>query len=392
MPLQRSNIRVGIFVLTALVILALTVLAIGKRQQLFQKHNMYYSTFTNVRGLQEGAPVNLNGVKVGFVERVQLPTDPSEVETRVDFRVDAAYQRRIREDTRATIQTIGLLGDKYLELTGGSLDAPPASPGGLVPGHDPAQLQEFIAGGEDVMENLLAISSSLRVILQRVEAGEGIFGQLTKDPEDGDRLSDSVRDTVETVQTIAHRIERGEGLLGRLLRDDAAGKAIIRDLTAAASSARSVATTVEDDLTTSDGVWNAVFRDPEARELLHDSIAALNTGSAALAAVAEDLADGSGTIPRLMSDEGYADAFLDDLADLVENLRKITAALDDGTGTAGAFLHDPQLYRDLENVVRGVERSKILSWFIRNRRRAGEEAQRSEDQQRLRGSSPTSEE
>ncbi len=383
MPGQRSNIRVGLFVFVALVILALTVLAIGKRQQLFQKHNRYYSTFTNVRGLQEGAPVNLNGVKVGFVEDVSLPTDPSEVETRVEFRVDSNYAQRIREDTRATIQTIGLLGDKYVELTGGSLDVPPAKPGGPVPGHDPAQLQEFIAGGEDVMENLLAISSSLRVILQRVEAGEGIFGQLTKDPDDGERLSETVRDTVETMQRIAHRIDRGEGLLGRLVSDDAAGAAIVRNLAVTASAAREVASTVADDVTSGSGAWATLFRDPEARELITESIEALNQGSRALATVATELSAGSGTIPRLMADEGYADQFLDDLADLVESLRRITAALDDGTGTAGAFLHDPQLYRDLENVVRGVKRSRILSWFIRNRRQSGEEHQHEQTEERL---------
>lgn len=383
MPGQRSNIRVGLFVFVALVILALTVLAIGKRQQLFQQHNRYYSTFTNVRGLQEGAPVNLNGVKVGFVEDVSLPTDPSEVETRVEFRVDSDYAQRIREDTRATIQTIGLLGDKYMELTGGSLDVPPAKPGGPVPGHDPAQLQEFIAGGEDVMENLLAISSSLRVILQRVEAGEGIFGQLTKDPDDGERLSETVRDTVETMQRIAHRIDRGEGLLGRLVSDDAAGAAIVHDLAVTASAAREVASTVAEDVTSESGAWAVLFRDPKARELITQSIEALDQGSRALATVATELSGGSGTIPRLMADEGYADQFLDDLADLVENLRKITAALDDGTGTAGAFLHDPQLYRDLENVVRGVKRSRILSWFIRNRREAGEEHQHEQTEQRL---------
>ncbi len=54
-------------------------------------------------------------------------------------------------------------------------------------------------------------------------------------------------------------------------------------------------------------------------------------------------------------------------------MRSISEKLDQGTGTAGAFINDPQMYKDLENVVRGVKESSIVSWFIRNRRERGEE-------------------
>ena len=56
----------------------------------------------------------------------------------------------------------------------------------------------------------------------------------------------------------------------------------------------------------------------------------------------------------------------------MENLRSATEKLDRGDGTAGALINDPQVYQDLENVVRGVRSSKVVSWFIRNRRKKGE--------------------
>jgi hypothetical protein len=52
--------------------------------------------------------------------------------------------------------------------------------------------------------------------------------------------------------------------------------------------------------------------------------------------------------------------------------------LDEGEGTAGAFINDPLLYQDLENVVRGVENSAVTSWFIRNRRKSGEKSEAAE--------------
>jgi hypothetical protein len=79
-----------------------------------------------------------------------------------------------------------------------------------------------------------------------------------------------------------------------------------------------------------------------------------------------------------MQDKEYADDFLDDLQALTSHLRSVMEKLDEGEGTAGAFLNDPQLYQDMENVVRGVENSAVTSWFIRNRRKSGEKSQAEE--------------
>ena len=63
--------------------------------------------------------------------------------------------------------------------------------------------------------------------------------------------------------------------------------------------------------------------------------------------------------------------------------------LDDGDGTAGAFINDPLLYQDLENVVRGVENSAVTSWFIRNRRKSGEKSQAEEAAEAAQSSPPS---
>ena len=72
--------------------------------------------------------------------------------------------------------------------------------------------------------------------------------------------------------------------------------------------------------------------------------------------------------------EQLAADFLDNLAALTTTLRRVADKLDRGDGTAGRALNDPQLWEDLEHVVRGVNESKLVSWFVRNRRAAGEKA------------------
>jgi len=368
----RTNLRVGFLVVVALGVLAVAVFTIGRRQQLFVRHTRYVTTLSNVIGLQPGAPVQLDGVTVGFVRSIELPTDPREQRIRVEFTVQAAYTERIRTDTRASIKTLGLLGDKYLLLTGGSPEADRVLEGGTIPGQDPAEVERFIAGGEDLMENLLAISSSLRVVLARIERGEGLLGELTKEPEGGERFSDSARRAMATLNRILDRLDRGEGLAGRLLADDATGRRVMAELEGGTAAARRAAEALAADLERDDTAWAALMRDPRGRELTARTLESLATASEALAAAAQELATGEGTLPRLLRDREYAGDFLDDLAGLVKHLRSVTGKLDRGEGTLGAAINDPQLYRDLENVVRGVKSSRLLSWFIRNRRRKGE--------------------
>ncbi len=377
----RRNLRIGAFTVVTTAIFGIAILTIGSRQQLFQHHTRYNTTFRNVLGLQPGAPVNLDGVTVGFVEEISLPIDPSAQRITVRFTVKAAYTERIRQDTAASIKTLGLLGDKYLELSGGSPAAPRVLEGGRVKGEDPAELNKFVESGEDVVDNVLAISSSLRVILRRIEAGEGLLGELTVSPEEGEQMVQTIHHLLESVQALVTKVEQGQGLLGRLVNDEKLADSLITNVQDTSKAVRGVADTVSADLVRDDTAYAALMRDPQGAQVMRDSLAALKTATEALAAAAEELATGNGTLPRLMKDEAYADSFLDDLHGLVSAMRSVADKIDQGDGAAGAFVNDPQLYVDIENVVRGVEHSKIVSWFIRNRREKGEELTAEEAEQ-----------
>ncbi len=368
----RHTLRVGLLAAVALVVLGLTILTVGRHEQMFTPRVSYHTTFRYVTGLQTGAPVQLSGVTVGTVEGIDLPTDPASERIRVDFTVDSRYTRRIREDTQASIKSIGLLGDKYLALRGGSPTAESIAPGGLVQGKDPAEVSEFVASGEDVMENLLAISSSLKVILRRIETGEGLLGAMTMSNGNEQQVGDDLNRAITSLRVILHRMEAGEGVLGQLMAKEGPATDMVRELAGAASAVRGLTTDLAADLARDDTVYASLLRDPESARRLRSSLEALGDASEALAAAAGELASGEGTLPRLLADQEYADGFLDDLHQLVHAMRSAAEKLDRGEGTAGAVLNDPQLYEDLEHVVRGVKSSKLMSWFIRNRRKAGE--------------------
>jgi len=373
----KRDLRVGALALAALALLAVAILTIGQRQQLFARHTRYQTSFANVSGLQTGAAVRLSGVDVGFVKAIDLPTDPEQGRIRVHFSIDADYTERIREDSEAMIKTIGLLGDKYLEIRAGSPAAPRVPEGGHVRGRDPAEVEEWVAGGEDLMENLVSISASLKVILHRIEAGEGLLGELTRTPEGEQAFGDVARSTVIELHEILQKVNAGEGMLGRMISDPA----MADQLADTARSLQLTGATLSSDLERTDSAYALLFRDPETAQLLRETVGAVRDASEAMAAAFEELSTGQGTLPRLMQDREFADVFLDDLQALTRHLRSVMQKLDEGEGAAGAFINDPQLYQDLENVVRGVENSAVTSWFIRNRRKSGEQSQAAEEAQ-----------
>jgi ABC-type transporter Mla subunit MlaD len=116
-----------------------------------------------------------------------------------------------------------------------------------------------------------------------------------------------------------------------------------------------------------------MLRDPDGRDRLQRTLDELAAAAAAVNAVGHDLSSGNGTLGKLIGDEEYAKEFLADLHALTASLRRVSEKLDSGEGSAGRFLNDPQLYEDLENVIRGVQESRTMRWLIQNRRAAGEQ-------------------
>ena len=122
--------RVGLVVLVALFAVMIGVFMVGKRANLFRKKLPYETRFDSAEGVVPGNPVRLNGVTVGSVLEVILTPDPADRTVRVVYDVDRRAAPRLRKGTRASIKTIGLLGDKYIDLAGGTAEEPEVEIGG----------------------------------------------------------------------------------------------------------------------------------------------------------------------------------------------------------------------------------------------------------------------
>lgn len=369
----RRRLKVGLFTACLLALLALVILVIGKKQGMFTRHVAYQAQFQDVAGLVPGAQVWLNGVVVGVVEDVDLPEDPSQRRITVTFRIRRALAARIRADSRVRIRTLGLLGDRYLELSSGSPLQPLIPEGGLVPSVEPTDIAGALSQGGEAMGNVVAITGSLRRILEKMERGEGALGALVNEPFDAAGFSKKLNQLLDDTDAVMAQVRKGEGFLGKLVTGPEGDK-VFADLAATAASTRALAARLEQDLSREDTILAGLLRDPQGREKLSETLSGLAQASGALAAASQELATGQGTLPRLLRDKKFADSFLEDLAKLTRAMASVADKLDQGKGSAGRLVNDPKLYDDLESVVRGVQQSQLLRWFIRNRREAGEKA------------------
>jgi phospholipid/cholesterol/gamma-HCH transport system substrate-binding protein len=370
------EVRVGLLILVAIVVLAAGIFVLGSKNNLFKHKTHYYTELGSVAGLKRGSPVQLDGVDVGTIERVILSGDPRKTQIRVLIRLDEEYEARIRGPldpgdlrkdlvpSRVRIKTIGLLGDKYIDINSGSVAYPPIPEDGKIPAAQPTNVDALIASGEDVMDNVVEISHSLNRILQRMERGEGILGQLTSDTPEGRRLQSSLVNTAESLERIAGTIEHGKGPLPRLLNDRAMADQL-------AQSVDHIQGLLE-QARSGPGLLPGLLNDPAPRAQLNETLASLHQVARDLQSFTAALeSNDDALLPRLVKDKEYGRDITEQLRQIVKNLNEVSVKLDRGNGTAAKLVNDPQIYDAVNDILVGVNQSRLLRWLIRNRQKKG---------------------
>src|SRR3989441_6133291 len=147
--------KIGLLVAIALAILMVTIFSLNQEQPFWERKAQYEVHFSRTGGLQTGAPVSLSGVTIGTVAEMRFPPDPAASYIQVLINVKGDLAPRIREDTVASIRTIGLLGDRYIELSAGAPESPPVPPGGLIASIDPIDIEALAGQGGDIVTNIV---------------------------------------------------------------------------------------------------------------------------------------------------------------------------------------------------------------------------------------------
>jgi len=376
-----KSVRVGLLVTVALAVLMIFVFFIGSESKIFARKNEYKVRFDSVAGLAQGNPVKISGVTVGVVRDIELPRDPKQKDVFIELMVDRKFSERIRGDSRARLKKLGLLaGDSYIDITPGSPRFEALEPGAIIPAQRQTNVDQLISSGEDLVDNLVQISYSMKNILGRVDRGEGLIGELTTAPETKQRMTDTFLTTLNKANAMLTHIESGKGVVGKLVYDDQYAEQLTSSVSGAAHSLELVSNNVQKSLDSGEGVLPALLNDPEGKKRVYDLVDNLRSTSANLAEFSASMKTGQGLLPRLINDKAYGDQALNEFTGLVHQLNDAVAKINSGQGTAGKIITDPSVYESINDILIGINESKLLRWLIRNRQQSGIEKRYKEEQ------------
>ncbi len=194
-------IRLGAFIFAALLIFGAAVFLIGEKQFLFSPTYRLKANFDNVAGLDAGAPVRAGGVRIGTVEKIQLPRHPTE-KVMIEMQLEEATQSVIRKDSVAAIETEGLLGSKYLEISFGSAQGESLRDGDTLQTRPPMDYADIARKAGNTIESAKQAIDSAK---DAIDMSKAAIGNLTTATGD--------------VKSITSKINDGEGTIGAFVND-----------------------------------------------------------------------------------------------------------------------------------------------------------------------------
>jgi phospholipid/cholesterol/gamma-HCH transport system substrate-binding protein len=166
METRADYVVVGGFVLAILACLVIAVLWLARVQ--FNAPTAAYDIYLtgSVTGLAQGSSVRYNGIPVGRVTDVQL--DPQN-QQRVRVTIEVSTRTPIKADAVASLEVQGLTGGAFIEISGGSPDAPPLErlPGQRNPviASRPSGLQQVVTNAPEMLSRLVVLTDRLNQIL-----------------------------------------------------------------------------------------------------------------------------------------------------------------------------------------------------------------------------------
>ena len=225
------EVKVGIFVTVGMALIMLAILVLGSAQNLMARKNSYFVHFPSVEGMIPGAKVVLSGLQVGTVKALDL--DPERHNIKVELSIEHKSAEWIKEDSKAEIVTQGVLGDKYITISPGSIEKPSLPSGADIPTQPTKDFSQIFSKSDQLLISLNSIANSLDRLLKNFESGnrsetffQGISTtskNLSLATERLNRELDALnnKSTIYNLNGILEKINNGTGTLGALVNDPA---------------------------------------------------------------------------------------------------------------------------------------------------------------------------
>jgi phospholipid/cholesterol/gamma-HCH transport system substrate-binding protein len=326
--LTWGELRVGIFVLAGLALLIVAIFYVTGFGVLTPKYRLV-TYLPEVSGVTTGAPVRIDGIDVGNVDRLLINTtkDASAPDhgrnIQLIMRIDSKYKEDIRVDSRASLITEGLLGNRYVNISRG-FQGPPLQDNQEIQGQGENGINELLAQGADLAKHLNGLSDEIRGLITDVRSGKGSLGKFVTRDDAYNKIV-SVGDRMDSIMA---NIQAGQGVFGKLYTSD--------ELYTKANSSLTHIDNIVGAVEQQKGTFGKLIYSSDLHNQFSQFIGKGNT-------MFDNIEAGKGTFGKLYAD----DTLFGTWKQAGANLSNATSKFNDNNSSVGKMFNDPALYDNL---------------------------------------------
>lgn len=382
--LSLSQLRVGIFILIALLILGFMILNSSGDFNPFEKKFHLRARFVSADGLHPNAQVQLAGVDVGKVEEVKFLPPDADTEERIEATMSIVRELDgkpitdlIRADSTAQLVATSVLGnEKMINISPGSGKSSPIAENSILEASSPIGINQLTETGNDLLKQINKLAVPANEILNKANQGEGTLGRIINDEALYRNLDATVNETKATMvrlQTTLDKVNHGQGTAGKLLSDPQ----LYDSLNKTVAQLEAIST----DIRGGKGTAGKFISDDQLYNETKAAVTDLRTSAAKISSIADDfklisadLAEGKGSAGRFLKDEQLYDDARDTLARFNSTATKLESLITDaqaGKGTLGRLVTDETLFNNVNQTAANFnqlssESTKLIYDFRQN--------------------------
>jgi phospholipid/cholesterol/gamma-HCH transport system substrate-binding protein len=303
-----DQLKVGLMILAAMAVLGVAIYKLGQAANLFSKRYELVAFLPNAAGLKAGGTVFVAGQFAGSIQSIDfLPVDNDTTRNlRVRMAVDAKLQTQIRTDSRAKVRTLGLLGDKVIDISIGTPRYGVLKNGDTISVAQSLDYEAVLAQAASAVTDMVGLTKDMRKLTDGIVRGEGTIGQLMTNRA----LYDPFVGTIGRANSMMAKFENPKGSLAKMLDDPALYNRFVAVLTSTDSLVMAV--------NNKNGTFGKLLRD----DTLYTHIVNMAIAGDSLM---KALSNGNGIAAKLLNDPTLYDKLnklTTDLNAILEDVRK----------------------------------------------------------------------
>jgi len=294
-----DQLKVGAMIIVAILIMVIAIFKLGQSAKLFTRRYSLVTFVPSTAGLRVGGQVTVAGQLAGAGKSIDfLPVDFDTTRNlKITVEVDQADSAQVRRDSKATLRTLGLLGDKVFDISPGTPHFRPLHDGDTLVLGNALDYEAVLKQASGALDQVVSLTGTLQKLANGVSRGQGTIGALVTSRA----LYDQLNSTLATTNGLMVRLQNPRGTVGHLLDDPAMYNNLNRVLMSA--------DTIVAQLGSSQGTVGKLLRDDQLYTRLLSSVAGLDT-------LVGTMARGNGTVSRLFTDQELYDRILKSVTEL----------------------------------------------------------------------------